>query len=545
MVAASGFFGVDGGLVLTTGYQIEAPFFLLLAGIPAGVLVESEITLPEDARIERAEFTMSASHVLAAEIASIASVRGANPQSGASSAKVAATIDFGRLLNVGDFFGGGAAVSRVFRWNGAAWSELPNGVSFPETVTDRLLVESNDANTSQSELVDALLGDGTLSLPAIPSGLELVIDGTTVWFDRQGSGAGLTVDLGSSTPDVSYIVDRTDALRQAFANARAEGGIKKVKVTLRTVGAGQLSLTPSVSSLRVHTHQFPPDGLVHTFDLVDEGQVTLDVTPPAALDVREISAVVRGSFGPERVQPALGPAITPDATLVLAPGRVLLLGLSKALTDAFADLTGVRVNVAASASGGELTGRLLADVTDLPGDTLDQSDITPLAVAPATSGWITLRFTKPVKIPPTPATAELGAPPDLVGAWLELQATYGELDLGVTTRADGAQRTAPIRRRLPGGGTATVTVIPDVHELQAAVRLVGHPDRDRPIPAVTLGVERADDVIGVTPTSDDLSTRLTLAAPLVATPAVTLTAIVAAPGSLTLDTINVTYKENA
>ena len=98
-------------------------------------------------------------------------------------------------------------------------------------------------------------------------------------------------------------------------------------------------------------------------------------------------------------------------------------------------------------------------------------------------------------------------------------------------------------RRLPGGGTAELTPIPVLGPLRAALRVVGTPDRDRPIPAVVLGIDGTTDVVGVTPTPDNLATRLTLALPLTVSGPVALEAVVAAPGTLTLDTVQVTYRE--
>ena len=51
------------------------------------------------------------------------------------------------------------------------------------------------------------------------------------------------------------------------------------------------------------------------------------------------------------------------------------------------------------------------------------------------------------------------------------------------------------------------------------------------------------EAVGVNPTADDLLSRVTLQAPLAVTGPVSFDAVVAAPGTLTLDTVQVTYKE--
>jgi hypothetical protein len=104
---------------------------------------------------------------------------------------------------------------------------------------------------------------------------------------------------------------------------------------------------------------------------------------------------------------------------------------------------------------------------------------------------------------------------------------------------------------MSGGATRATTVIAAIGPLHAALRVVGVPDRDRPLAAVRLQVlpvagilqpTAAEDGLDIEPTGDDLVARLTLRYPLPAAPGICLRATCAAPGSLVLDTVRVTYR---
>ena len=531
--------------VVWTGYETTPVFILFPVASAAGSLVEADLELPEDAIIQQAHFGVAAEPVVPALISSVATVRPADAVTAEMSACV---VDFGQLVTVGGLLANGFAflpeIDAVHRWTGAAWSRISFAASFAEVATERLLVESSSA--SSSELVASLSTDGAVNLPAVPTSMELQVDGVTVWFERQGGapiagGARAIGETGST-----YAVDRTTAVADAFARAAVVAGTKKVRFTLRAAAPGGLQLAPSIAALRVHTVAFPPDGLVRTVDVLEEGLFTVDVTPPSAEDVREVRAVVRGSFGPERVQPPIGPVLQPDAHLVLAPGRPVLVGLPDGLTSRFGKLAGVRLVLRAVelTNGGEVTGRLLADLAGGPGEPIAGGDVTGVSVGPGDERWVTLRFAEEVDPPVLPEPVD-GEDPARTSCWLELQLGHGSVECAFTG-ADPGDSIAPgglVRRRLPGGGTAALTDIPDLGPLRVALRVVGTADRDRPIPAVALGVRGSTEAVGVNPTADDLLSRVTLQAPLAVTGPVSFDAVVAAPGTLTLDTVQVTYKE--
>jgi hypothetical protein len=555
----------DGVLHAFTDVAVKgSKFFVEPATVPAdaaAVVVETELDLAEDARVEGAVFELAASPGGPTTIDSVAQVRPANARTAGSTA---CTVDFGRLVTVGGLrlrtaSGSAPAISAVHRWTGTDWACLSGGTAFAETAAERLLVEST-SETDADELAAGLVSAWEVELPAVPGGLELLVDGVSVWFERQGSSSG-TIPPAVTGGGVAYAVDRTEVVREAFARAVASEGRRKVAVALRAAVPGDLRLVSDLTVLRVHTVAFPPDGLATTRQLPAEGPATFDVTPPAgAAEVREVALTVRGSFGPERVQPAAGPDLEPEVVLALEPGRPVLVGLPAVLAQRLGELTGVRLRLApvVGGSGGELAGGLLADTGGRPGAALPGAELTPITVSGGPTGgdWFTLPLASPVRLPPAPAPAP-GQPPEpapaeapgtRVAAWLELQLSYGALECALT-RADVVDPVAPgapLLRRLPGGGMTPLSVLPDFGELRAAVRLVGRPDRDRPVPAVTLEVERGGASIGADPTGDDLAVTLGLTEPVhPADGPVLLTALAAAPGSLTVDTVRVAYTEGA
>ena len=73
--------------------------------------------------------------------------------------------------------------------------------------------------------------------------------------------------------------------------------------------------------------------------------------------------------------------------------------------------------------------------------------------------------------------------------------------------------------------------------------MVGLPDRDHLIAATRLQVVGTPDFLDVDPGQSDLRVRLIMRTPIPATGPVLLRATCAAAGSLTFDTVLVTYRE--
>lgn len=526
---------------------------------PGTVLTEVDLEFPADARIETGHFEVGADPVDPAVISTVAIVREASPV--LATATGAASVDFGRLVTTGGLVTSGfskvdrvVSIDRAYRWTGSDWQDATRGSSsgsFPEVATERLLFESSTA--SSREVVAFLNSDSVgVSMPQTPTGLELLIDGTSSWSQRQGSSP-ISIDGPSVAHTVSFAVDRTAVLRDALSRSAATGGKKKLRVGLRSTTPGLLTLVPHIGALRVHTHTFTPDGVRRSFDLAEEGVLDTDLRPPTAADVREVAALVRGTFGPARVQPAVGPVLSPDVNLAMTPGRPLLVGVPAMTVALFGKLSGVRMHVTAGgASGCQISGRLLTSLDGIPGDPLPGGELAGVAMGASERGWRTLMLGTPINVTTllnVGAARQEGGPgvaPPEVAAWLELQLEYGEAICAMTSSAptDAVAPGAAVVRRLPGGGTKALTTISGLGPRYAATRVVGLPDRDRPIPAVAFSLLGPTDTVGVNPTADSVQMLLTLAQPLAVTGPVTLRAVVAAAGSIVLDTVQVTYRES-
>lgn len=528
---------------------------IFLAPAIAGVEAERRVSLPDDARLERATFAVAVSASGSTRVSSVAEVREGDSGS--------CVVDFGRMVTVSGLWlaGSDREVTGVARWTGVDWQFLDEDpTSFPEVATERLLV----ATTGNGDVVDALVDHGTVVLPARPTGLELLVDGTTVWFERQGSTPDQVVRDADGRErvqrtdwrggDLEYGVDRTDALREALARARSVGGARQVSVRLRAATPGMLELAADIAMLHEHQIAFGPAQRSTTVDAREESVVTVVLPGPpfsAADRIREIALSLSGRFGPERVEPVEGPAVLADADLLVAVGRTLLLGIPSSLATLFGELQGVRLLLSTVRPGGdsraaELAGRLLtADgLQGAPGLPVPGAELAPLEIPAGHTGWLTLPFPAAVPVRVVP-----GSP---VAAWLELTASYGEVSCGLTAATEATAPVAPgarVLRRLPGGGTKGLSELraplqaPTVPRV--ALRVVGLAGRKDPLPAVRLHVPGSTAVAATDVSSDGLRVGLGLGegqAPVGGTTSLILR--LGAAGSVTLDDVVVAYRKS-
>lgn len=519
-----------GGFVASNAYAVSEHAFERYHHDPVeptegAISVAEDVVLPADAEIDSAVFNLTARSAGVSSLAGIADVRSASPSSDASSALV---LDFGRMVTVAGVSSPFATVG-VSRWGGDAFH--PVGLSFDDTfeevTTDRLLLQFGEAVDEA-----AFRGGGGVALPAVPTGLELLVNGTTVWFERQGSSPvppGPTPDAG-----VAYTVDRTDAIRDAFA--KTPGG--PVRVELRAATPGLLTLEPIIDHRRVHPVAFP-DGPSRSLDLPSEGPFTLELPLPgesSTWSVDEVRMVVRGGAGDDRVQPADGPPLAvEDAELVISAGRVLLARLPSGLLGRFLSLGAIRLPLSAPDQAGELTGRLLGDADGRPGEPVDGGDLSSVRVeVGAAPQWTTLSLPAPI-------------PLDGAVVWLEIHVSYGEVQWAMTRNPpeDPAAPGAELFRRLPGGGIRAFPVLAELGPLQGAVRVVGRADPNRPIPLLALDVGSGVP-LQVTPTGVDVAGAIGLPEP--AAPvsnALTLDGLATASGTFTFADVTVRYRESA
>jgi hypothetical protein len=529
--------------IITVGQGVFVEMIDLYVPKDGALEVESLVSLPDDARLERATFAIAASPSGLTDAVSVADVRAGDGDS--------VVVDFGRMVTVSGVWLTGAArdVQSVARWTGSLWSGIDdNAASFPEVTTQKLLVRT----TGSGDVEEEFRAHGGVWLEAQPTSLELVVDGATVWFERQGSAPDLlaTDPSGNSVvPGVSgaiaYATDRTDAVREAFAKARSVEGRRQVSVRLRAATPGRLELNASISTLFEQPIIFGSNSRSSTIQAGDEGTRTLELRGPfsPADQTREVALTISGSFGPERVEPVDGPPVDADAALMLAAGRTVLFGLPVSLSGLFGQLQALRLQLD-SPGGGEVAGRLLAatGAGAGPGDPLAKGELPPLQVPAGHSGWLTLAFKDAVSLP-GPNGAD-------VVAWLELVPSYGEITCALTTSTDPAAPGAPVLRRLPGGGTKGLSLLrePDgsglAAPLYAAMRVVGLPGKKDRRPALAVNVPGSSAVAFADPTGDDLRLVIGLGAGVPAqTGLVPLSLRIGAAGSVTVSDVVVAYKK--
>ncbi len=506
----------------------------------AAIEVETRVSLPDGARLERATFGVAASPSDYTLVGSVATVRSGDGGT--------CVIDFGRMVTVGgiEIRGSEHDIVSASRWTGATWASVgTDASSFNEVTTEKLLVK-----VTGTGIEAAVRDDAGVWLRAQPTSLELVIDGTTVWFERQGSAPDLVGshdrdDAAGVTGAVEYGVDRTDALRDAFARARSVAGKREVTVKVRAATPGKLSLSVDVSMLHEHPVTFGTSSHSTTVDAADEGTRTLILDGPFSPqdEVREVALTLTGSFGPERVEPVDGPPVDDEAELILGAGRTLLFGIPAPLSGLFGEVQGVRL-LLASERGGEIAGRLLAavGVDGQPGDSVDGAQLSPVQVPARHSGWFTLTLPEAVALSVPEASP--------VAAWLELVPSYGEIGCALTTSTAPDAPGAPVRRRLPGGGTKPIsslrsTVDPSqTTTLYACLRLVGLPGQGDPRPAVAVSVPSGTGVALADPTGDGLRVVLGLGSGIPAPGGqVPLAIRIGTSGSVTADDVVVAYEK--
>jgi hypothetical protein len=480
----------------------------------------AELEIPPDALVDEARFTIVAKPGGLATLGSLGQVR-----EGPTASQV--VVDLGGMTTIAGVFA--ADLDLYQRWNGVNFVSAGTG----EVQTERLLLLFDSSVDP-----DDVAGDGSAMLPSIPSSLELLVDGTTVWFERQGSSAGL--DVPAAGDGVAYAVDRTDAVREAFAKT---GG--PVRVELRALTPGNLSLGPSLAVHRVHRVAFP-EGPSRTITLDAEGAIVLELPLPGASTgwtVDAVDLVVSAASGSERVLPAVGPLPTSDARLRLPPGRMVLARIPEALRARASTVAGLRVAVRGGVEGGEVSGRLLADApadaaavadgTDRPGPAVDGGELTPVLLEPGDEPrWVTLRAARP-------------AGPE--ARWVELGATYGtvEWELTAVPADDLDTPGAEVLVRRAGGAVRALPVLAEIGPVYGTLRVIVEPDANLPVGALTLGFAgEPESQVPFTPRPEGTAARLSPEVGVTPTASMlTLTGAVATPAAYTFSDIRVTYRE--
>lgn len=404
-----------------------------------------------------------------------------------------AILDFGRMRTVTGVSVPGGALTNVFAWQGAAFSATGvrtdtgtnpvNELDFGELLTERLWLVGPNADTVKAR--------GTVTLPTAPADLEVVVAGKRAWF-QQGEAKQAAIGVAAGPGDYFIAqVDVTDAVAAAARAASAKQGgshAAAIAIELRASTSGVLGLDIASQMVRIFPVDFP--GPQQAVTIAEEGPATLALPlPPAssAWRVQGIAFTAIAKLGATRVLPAIGPALSSAAELVLDLDHPLALQVAASDTGNFATLSGVRVRVRVDEGSAEIGGVLLADAGGVPGDPLPGGNLAPVTVAQGDAAWQTLALSRAVPAPAGPL-------------WVALQAAHGK---AIVVLADTG---GDVRRGKPGGPwrafSRGVAFTP-----KAAVRLVGAAADTHPIDALEAAIG-GKSLGSFTPTADGLAVNL-------------------------------------
>lgn len=330
--------------------------------------------------------------------------------------------------------------------------------SFPATTTSRLIIGFGGASVPSQV---AVAGSVDVALPA--ADLEIFVNANRAWSRPGPAEPGL--------PDQAFLGDPglTGACQEEL-----DAGRTPLRVRLRSRTPATLDLTLTGSYLHSHKVEFA-EGPMRSVDATTESRLTVDVALPseARVDtIEEVHATVTARTGPERVVPADGPPLSPDAALIIDADRAASVRLPAA-TGSLATLAGVRLPLHAGSGGAELRGVLRSGSAEEPGAVLPRGSLGPATLeAGAGVRWVSLLLPKPQKPPAGPI-------------WLDVIVTRGSVEWPLATAAG-----TPVRRPTPGGTYRRIATVSGV-DTDAAVRIIGVPLATAPVFPVDVGAAGA------------------------------------------------------
>jgi len=467
------------------------------------------ITVEPGTRIEKVTVTIGAKPVGIVEVAKVAEVR-KDPEG--------AIIDFGRMRTVNGLNLGSTTASEVFPWQGAAFSirsvssTTPVPTTFGEVLTERLRVVSNPGAAA---VTVALARAAQVSLPGAPSDLEVTVAGRRIFL--QSGEAKRPPDAKPGDYFVA-VIDATDAVKAAA------GAGPDVPIELRAATAGLLSLETKVTRTRVHEVQFP-EGTERVLTFVSEGTATLELPLPGGADdwrVAEVGMKATAKLGAQRIIPAIGPAASTEAELVLDADHPIALQITADELDSFGAIAGVRLQAQVEDGAAEIAGVLLADVSGAPGESLPGGDLTPVQLAAGTFAWQTLALRKPLRLDGRPL-------------WLALQVAHGRLSMKLAASGGGE-----ILRGRPGGPwrgfSKGVAITP-----RAALRVVGEARDDIAMYALAATLPGAPQVVLV-PTAAGVELQIVPSPPIHPSGSLQIALTAIAPGIYRFGEVQVFYR---
>lgn len=403
----------------------------------------------------------------------------------------------------------GSSITSVSTWTGTEFFSPPKyrseGESFV-TLPSEVRTERLQVAVSGTPSTDAIANEMVLVLPESPAGIELRIDGAAPVFSQLAAvEPGNSTDLSTQTwsSESKRVVDLAPALAALTGDPLDESPVTfTATVTSRVPGTLDLQLRPGgqdVRRIRRATFNGQP-ARDAAFDAEGRQSIALDSLPPN-LTVNDVELTVTGPPPAVRVVPPLGPDAPdpPFASFSLTTARAACIRLPN--EPRLAELTGVRLPLAAGASGAEVRVLLWKSA-----DNIDLSPVTPLengASDPVTidgnEQWRTFSWKKPI---PAPKNFVL---------WAAVIVNRGD---AVMTLADASAGTGA-ERFLWGAPTGPWHDLPEaLTAARGRIRVIGKPKPDTPFPPLRIELGGGGAATDVTPNVKGVAAALTgLSAP--------------------------------
>ena len=498
---------------------------------PDGVTEKNlEIVLHRNAVVKKYEVV-----IVAAPAHAVLAGEAGQVRTTASGGDLTVVLDFGTPRTVSAIEAPeGAEITSVSTWTGVEFFSPPkyssDGAHFvilpSEVRTERLQVMVSGGATT-----DTIANEMVLVLPESPAGIELRIDGAAPVFSQPSAvEPGNATDLSTQSwnSESKRVVDLGPALSALTGDPLDESTVTfTATVTSRVPGTLDLQLRPGgqdVRFIRRALFNGQPARDV-AFDAEGCQSIALDSLPPN-LTVNDVELTVTGAPPAIRVVPPLGPdpPTPPFASFSLTTARAACVRLPN--EPRLAELTGVRMPLAAGASGAEARVLLWksADTVDLsPVEPLENGASDPLTIE-GDEQWRTFSWKKAIP-----------APKDFV-LWAALIINRGDASM---TFADASAGTGA-ERFLWGAPTGPWHDLPEaLTSARGRIRAMGKPKADPPFPPLRIELGAGGPGTDVTPNVKGVAATLTgLAAPQTGPATLVLTSYSAA--AVTLKEIDVT-----
>ena len=460
------------------------------------------IQLPANAIVDEYDLIITATRAAFIKAIEVADMRVADGD------ETALVVDFGTMVTVNSIRlpSTPAAKISVYPWLGTKFDDEPveesaidNGppylFSMPEIRTERLRIKLNSASEVASAVTDL-----ELSLPELPSGLSLTINGGAPVWDHAAMvqlGSSQELDDQGWTEDGKRQISIADALNE-FVGDATESESLDLDLVLSSQVSGKLNIETSVTEIRqLHRLNFEGREEINLeFEREGEFQFNLEAPEGASPQVSGVQLSLKGEFPLERGLPPLGPDSNGLSELVLGNGRAAIVRLDGGKDLAF--LSGVRIPLETESSSVEARVVLWRDEGGIPLEAMSEGVSEPLNWSGSGEQWITFLFAEPVPLNPT-------AP-----LWAAIIVNRGEVIWKMSVA--NVDNDFPLRIGSPEGPWRALPAVfgssTSLGQVGGRVHLIGLADEAEPLAPLLISLQDGPDNQAITPTEDGLRMQL-------------------------------------